>query len=380
MKIFENKIYRNIVSSSAILIAAFSIIFMFSPFKEVKAQSYTRPLSYYGASAGSLSNSSNSVPVSAGYVAPSYQYINGAVVPSFSFSGNLYEGGSYAGTSYVGGSYSGASNSNNSGNSLTYAGRSYSGGTYVGASTNSGGTNVGGNYTGGSYTGSSYSGGSYAGGAYSNSASVGSSYSGNSYGGNSFGGNSFGGSSQVAGVAEAFPKCGPYLKSYLGLGKNNDPEEVKKLQTFLNKYEGEKLSVNGVFDNTTFAAVKRFQDKYAKDILKDSWGLSCNTGYVYITTLAKINDIVCNTNTNFSQIALPNPRPVYYCDGHLDPVSNQPLPCTAITASSSGSTDDVVTSTEPKESVISNIAAAVVGAPVTAYKKTTSVWRKLLGQ
>lgn len=217
------------------------------------------------------------------------------IVPNKIARASDYIGSSYGGDSY-GGDFS-------SGQDLT--GTSYSdGGSYNGDS-----SSPGQDLTGVSYSGSSHSSGSYGGVSYS--------------------GSSYSGTSQVAAVAYA--KCEPYLKFYLGYGKNNNSDEVQKLQEFLNKYQGEKLIVTKVFDELTLRAVKRFQDKYAKDILKDSWGLSCNTGYVYITTLAKVNDIVCNTATDFSRIPLPNPRPVYYCSGVVDSVTKQAVPCTAVT-------------------------------------------------
>jgi peptidoglycan hydrolase-like protein with peptidoglycan-binding domain len=43
--------------------------------------------------------------------------------------------------------------------------------------------------------------------------------------------------------------------------------EVRKLQTFLNNYEGEKLSIDGKYKKTDYDAVKRFQSKYSTDVL-----------------------------------------------------------------------------------------------------------------
>jgi len=93
-------------------------------------------------------------------------------------------------------------------------------------------------------------------------------------------------------------KC-TYLSDYLGLDKNNKPSEVKKLQRFLRDFEAfSDLKITGVFDRDTFKAVSDFQVKYKSDILAP-WGTSLPTGYVYITTKKKINEIYCQ-----SEIAL----------------------------------------------------------------------------
>ena len=99
-----------------------------------------------------------------------------------------------------------------------------------------------------------------------------------------------------------------YLKEYMRLGANNNPEEVTKLQTFLRDYEGfANLRVTGIFDITTDQAVRNFQDKYTADVLTP-WNLPGNTGYVYYTTQKKINEIYCQhefplTATQVAEIA-----------------------------------------------------------------------------
>jgi len=83
-----------------------------------------------------------------------------------------------------------------------------------------------------------------------------------------------------------------YLLEYLKIDKVNNPVEARKLQTFLNNFEGFSLEVNGIFDEPTFNAVHAFQLKYSEDIL-DPWGVDFSTGYVYITTKKKVNEIYC---------------------------------------------------------------------------------------
>lgn len=94
----------------------------------------------------------------------------------------------------------------------------------------------------------------------------------------------------------------PFLVDYMQMGDANDPLEVMKLQLFLNIFKdlfgGTTNPVTGTFGVTTDANVKAFQDYYRSDIL-DPWfelGIvphSRPTGFVYKTTLWKINSIVC---------------------------------------------------------------------------------------
>lgn len=95
-------------------------------------------------------------------------------------------------------------------------------------------------------------------------------------------------------VLGATTSCTPYLAGYLHKDWNNSPDEVKKLQTFLNKEMGLTLAVNGVFDSATFDAVVKFQEKYSDEILKP-WGITTGTGFVYIRTVEKINSLQCGS-------------------------------------------------------------------------------------
>jgi hypothetical protein len=100
-------------------------------------------------------------------------------------------------------------------------------------------------------------------------------------------------------VLGASTECGIYIGEYIKLGAKNNPEEVNKLQSFLNEWTGASLKVTGIYDQATFNAVKAFQLKYSSDIL-NPWikiGLHKNdktaTGYVYKTTQRMINNLVC---------------------------------------------------------------------------------------
>jgi hypothetical protein len=93
--------------------------------------------------------------------------------------------------------------------------------------------------------------------------------------------------------------CGPLLKDYMRQGKKNDPEEVKKLQQFLNDHMKAGLEVTGSFGPLTTTAVENFQVKYWDEVLSPwkAYGHSNDhqpTGYVYKTTLRKINNLFCD--------------------------------------------------------------------------------------
>lgn len=93
--------------------------------------------------------------------------------------------------------------------------------------------------------------------------------------------------------------CEPLLTEYIRPYRANSPAQVVVLQSFLNSNEGESLNVNGIYDNATIAALKRFQLKYAADVLTP-WGISKPTGNAYYTTQRKINAIYCKDESTFN--------------------------------------------------------------------------------
>lgn len=104
-----------------------------------------------------------------------------------------------------------------------------------------------------------------------------------------------GGSEQVI----ATRSCDQYLFGSIKIGGKNDPAEVSKLQQFLTSFGGfSNVSVNGVYDSATIEAVRLFQNQNAGEVLSP-WGLNGPTGYVYITTRKKINDLYCQGARNF---------------------------------------------------------------------------------
>src|SRR3989344_3515928 len=111
--------------------------------------------------------------------------------------------------------------------------------------------------------------------------------------GNDGGGSVSAGNSASGATVVTAQECN-YLLEYIRFGFQNNPTEVRKLQAFLRDFEGfQNLQVTGFYDSITFEAVKAFQMRYSKDVL-EPWGLLEPTGYVYITTKKKINEIYCS--------------------------------------------------------------------------------------
>lgn len=94
----------------------------------------------------------------------------------------------------------------------------------------------------------------------------------------------------------------PFLTEFMQIGDVNNSMEVTKLQLFLNifknVYGGTDNPVTGAFGAVTDANVKTFQEYYRTEVL-DPWfekGIVPHdrpTGFVYKTTLWKINSLVC---------------------------------------------------------------------------------------
>jgi hypothetical protein len=94
------------------------------------------------------------------------------------------------------------------------------------------------------------------------------------------------------------PMCDTYLTAFIGAGKDNDPEQVKRLQSVLIESEGADIEENGEYDEKTLAAVHAFQTKYAEEILAP-WNIEHSTGYVYLTTRKKVNELYCKSLKEF---------------------------------------------------------------------------------
>ena len=103
---------------------------------------------------------------------------------------------------------------------------------------------------------------------------------------------SCGGVTTTGGGTSTVDTC-PYITDYLQQGKENSIEQVTRLQLFLTYKEGINVPMSGVFDSATEQGVRTFQERYRGDIL-DPWGSDIPaSGYVYILTTWKINQLVC---------------------------------------------------------------------------------------
>jgi hypothetical protein len=112
-----------------------------------------------------------------------------------------------------------------------------------------------------------------------------------------------------------------YLVDYIHVDWKNDSAQVLKLQQFLNNHEGITVPLNGFFDQKTFEAVVAFQAKYATSIL-GPWGGRKPSGFVYITTRKKINELYCQTTFNLSAAQLATIEA--YREAHTTAGSAQP--------------------------------------------------------
>lgn len=116
--------------------------------------------------------------------------------------------------------------------------------------------------------------------------------------GNSGGGGDGGGGS-VAGSATSTPEsCDKYLTAFIKFGGKNDEEQVKRLQHVLLWFEGANIEESGVYDEKTLGAVHAFQTKYWDTILAP-WNIKQSTGFVYLTTRKKVNEIYCKNEVMF---------------------------------------------------------------------------------
>jgi len=108
------------------------------------------------------------------------------------------------------------------------------------------------------------------------------------------------GHSQSSGFVLGTQTCAvEYITTYIKPGGKNDPEDVKKLQIFLNEHFGLTIPVTGFYGPRTIAAVRKFQVANAAEVLRP-WvaaGLhhdeNTPTGYVYKTTKRMINVLKC---------------------------------------------------------------------------------------
>jgi PKD domain./Putative peptidoglycan binding domain. len=107
---------------------------------------------------------------------------------------------------------------------------------------------------------------------------------------------STGGGAVITGPEKVCPS-GNLLNAFLRIGIDNNPEQVRILQHFLNTSEGAQIAEDGIFGTSTEAAVKVLQSRHSEEILAP-WGVTEATGIVYITTTRYINTVTCGQGTS----------------------------------------------------------------------------------
>ncbi len=87
--------------------------------------------------------------------------------------------------------------------------------------------------------------------------------------------------------------CKDIITTNLSRNANNLPSEVRALQSFLSRIDGQSEVIeSGIYEATTSRAVSIFQERYASEVLTPV-GLSAGTGSVGPSTRRQINKINC---------------------------------------------------------------------------------------
>ncbi|MBL8158478.1 peptidoglycan-binding protein [bacterium] len=120
---------------------------------------------------------------------------------------------------------------------------------------------------------------------------------GGSGGGSGGGGGGGGGGGSVLGTTTA-AACEKYISTFMRRGQVNDAEQVKRVQGILKMFEGADVEETGEYDEKSEAAIKAFQLKYADEVLTP-WGIQAPTGYVFLTTRKKLNEVYCKNTLAF---------------------------------------------------------------------------------
>lgn len=122
---------------------------------------------------------------------------------------------------------------------------------------------------------------------------------GSSGGSSSGGGGGGGGSAGGTVLGTTTPTvCEPYITTFMRQGQANDVEQVKRMQSILKMFEGMDVEETGEYDAQSVAAVNAFQHKYADEVLIP-WGIQEPTGYVFLTTRKKLNEVYCKNTQVF---------------------------------------------------------------------------------
>lgn len=120
---------------------------------------------------------------------------------------------------------------------------------------------------------------------------------GSSGGSSGGGGGGGGGGGTVLGTTTA-AACEQYISTFMRRGQVNDTEQVKRVQGILKMFEGADVEETGEYDEKSEAAIKAFQLKYADEVLTP-WAIQAPTGYVFLTTRKKLNEVYCKNTLTF---------------------------------------------------------------------------------
>ncbi len=146
----------------------------------------------------------------------------------------------------------------------------------------------------------------------------------------------------------------------------NDRVEVIKLQVFLRELEGFKnLQITGIFDQATYDAVSIFQERYIGDILTP-WGHTSHTGFVYILTKKKVNEIVCQ---RAFPINAQQAQEIVDFKAFLSSLKNSGVPAIEIPGAVAGVTTSTILSENGKEFVAGNEGDSNPNSDVTVIPK-----------
>ncbi len=156
--------------------------------------------------------------------------------------------------------------------------------------------------------------------------------------------------------------CDMYITAFMKFGVQNDPEQVMHLQHVLKNFEGANVDENGVFGTSTLDAVNAFQTKYASEILTP-WDIAKSTGYVYLTTRKKLNEVYCDHGIVFPLTA-DETKLIEKAKVAAKPVSVKP-----------------VTTTQPTEvPAMTNTPTEVPTTPASNTNPVRSFFQRLFGR
>ncbi len=173
------------------------------------------------------------------------------------------------------------------------------------------------------------------------------------------------------------PSCTD-ISGHFKVGVTSDSSETSKLQTFLKDVEGLNVDVTGVYDQKTSDAVKAFQAKYTSDILAP-WGSTEPSGFAYITTMKKVNEIRCRVSKNFTADEIAIIRAYKDSLTAPAPVSNEaviPVATTTIPVSTTTIPTEIgqnTTDTTPAQTA--NVFSAIGGGIKSFFKGIVNLFR-----